>query len=127
VWKAYVEGASLSAKLVKRIDDARANGRLGVAAISVWEIAMLAAKGILKLNGPTLAWISGAIQGSGAVVHPLEPAIAVDSSELSLFHGDPADRMIVATARHVSAALVTRDAKILDWAETTKGVRVLEP
>ena len=127
VWKAYVEGAGLSAKVVKRIDGARASGGLGVAAISVWEIAMLAAKGSLKLNGPTLGWVSGAIQGSGAVVHPLDPAIAVDSAELPLFHGDPADRMIVATARHVSAALVTRDAKILAWAEATKGVRVLEP
>jgi PIN domain nuclease of toxin-antitoxin system len=127
VWKAYVEGAGLSAKIVKRIDGARANGGLGVAAISVWEIAMLAAKGSLKLNGSTLAWVSGAIRGSGAVVHPLEPAIAVDSAELPLFHGDSADRMIVATTRHVPAALVTRDAKILDWAKATKGVRVLEP
>ena len=42
-------------------------------------------------------------------------------------HGDPAVRMIVATARHVSAALITRDAKILDLAGATKGVRVLEP
>ena len=61
------------------------------------------------------------------MVHPLEPEIAVDSAELPLFHGDPADRMIVATARHLSAMLVTRDAKILAWAEATKGVRVLEP
>jgi PIN domain nuclease of toxin-antitoxin system len=60
-------------------------------------------------------------------VFPLEPAIAVDAGELPLFHGDPADRMIVATARHLRAILVTRDGKILDYALETKNVRVLEP
>ena len=127
VWKAYVEGAGISARVVKRIDAARASGSLFVAAMSVWEVAMLAVKGQIKLNGPTLQWVSDAVRASGVVVHPLEPAIAVDSAELPRFHGDPADRMIVSTARQLSAVLVTRDSKILDWAEVTRGVRVLEP
>ena len=127
VWKSYVEGARLSASVVKRIDAARTNGSLFIAAISVWEIAMLASKGHIKLNGPTLQWVSQAVQGSGVTVHPLEPSVAVDSAELPVFHGDPADRMIVSTARQLAARLVTRDLKILEWAERTKSVRVLEP
>jgi PIN domain nuclease of toxin-antitoxin system len=127
VWKAYVEGSGLSAKVVKRIDAARAGGGVFIAAITVWEVGMLAAKGQIKLNGPTLAWVTEAVRASGVVVSPLEPAIAVDSTELPGFHGDPADRMIVSTARHLAAVLVTRDTKILEWSEETKAVRVLEP
>lgn len=127
VWKKYVDGVGFAAKVVKRIDLARTNGSLFIAAMTVWEIAMLAAEGKIKLNGPALQWVTEAVAQSCAVVYPLEPAIAVDSAELPGFHGDPADRMFVSTARHLSAVLVTRDAKILAWAEATKGVQVLEP
>lgn len=122
-----MEGAGVAPKIVKRIDAARVSGGLYIAAMTVWEIAMLATKGQIKLNGPTLQWVNDAVQASGVVVHPLEPAIAVDSAELPVFHGDPADRMIVSTARQLAAVLVTRDSRILDWAKATKGVRVLEP
>ena len=48
----------------------------------------------------------------------LTPEIAIDASHLpGVFHSDPADRMIVATARRIGAAIVTRDRKILDYAE----------
>jgi PIN domain nuclease of toxin-antitoxin system len=54
--------------------------------------------------------------------------VAVDAVHLPAWdHRDPADRMIVATARHLGAVRVTRDAAILDYAATGKGVRVLEP
>jgi len=135
VWKMYVDGEGLDAKTVRRIDAAGASGHLYVAAVTVWELAMLAARSPrrsgarerrgLTLNSPTLAWITEAVHASRVVVYPLDPAIAVDSAELPAFHGDPADRMIVATARHLGAVLVTRDAKILDYASTTKSVRVL--
>jgi PIN domain nuclease of toxin-antitoxin system len=127
VWKAYVEGARISTKIVKQIDRARANDTLFISAISVWELATIAAQGRVRLSCPTLQWVSDAVTASGVVVQPLEPAIAVDSAELPLFHGDPADRMIVSTARHLGAWLVTRDSKILDWSQDTKGVRTIEP
>src|SRR5579859_1787585 len=120
VWKRYVDGEGLATKTSKRIDLARNHGTLFVAAITVWEMAILPAQGKIRLNGPTLAWVSEAVAQSRAVVYPLEPAISVDAVELAVFHGDPADRMIVATARHLSAVLVTRDSRILDWAEETK-------
>ena len=88
---------------------------------------MLVTKGMLKIGAPTLAWIADAVHASHVIVHPLEPSIAVDAAELAAFHGDPADRMIVATARHLRAALVTRDGGILEWANATNNVRVLEP
>lgn len=86
---------------------------------------MLAAKGALRFNAPTVSWVTDAVHASHVIVFPLEPAIAVDAADLPLFHGDPADRMIVATARHLKGVLITRDTKILDYASETKNVRVL--
>jgi PIN domain nuclease of toxin-antitoxin system len=127
VWKMLLDGDRFGRRALARIEKAARIGSLYVAAVTVWEIAMLAAKGALKLNAPTLSWITQAVHASRATVFPLEPAIAVDAAELPLFPGDPADRMIVATARHLSANLVTRDARILEYALETRNVRVLEP
>jgi PIN domain nuclease of toxin-antitoxin system len=127
VWKRYLEGSGVSARMVKRIDAAGAAQALYIAAITPWEVAMLAGQGKLELNGPTLQWIADAVKASGVIVHPLEPAIAVDAAELPVFHGDPADRMIVSTARYLGAILVTKDSKIHEWSAKTKGVRVLDP
>lgn len=126
-WKMYVAGDRFARRALRGIDTAAKSGRLYVAAITIWEIAMLVHKGNLRLGMPTMEWITRAIHRSRVVVHPLEPTIAVDSMELGAFHGDPADRMIVATTRHLSGVLVTKDGKILDYAEDTKNVRTLEP
>lgn len=54
----------------------------------------------------------------GVVLKPLIPEIAVESVQLpDSFHGDPADRMIVATARVHQLTLLTHDKKILDYAK----------
>lgn len=75
--RACVEGAGISARVVKPIDAARASGSLFIAAMTVWEVSMLAAKGQIGLNGPTLEWVNRAILTSSVVVHPLEPAFRV--------------------------------------------------
>jgi len=61
-----------------------------------------------------------------AVVASLEPAIAADAAELTWEHADPSDRIIVATARRLGAAVVTADTAILDFAAATRAVRRLE-
>jgi PIN domain nuclease of toxin-antitoxin system len=127
VWKMLLDGDRFAPRVISRVEKAARIGTLYVAAVTVWEIAMLAAKGSLKLNAPTLSWIIQAVHASRVTVFPLEPEIAVDAAELPLFQGDPADRMIVATARHLGATLLTRDVKILDYALENRSVRVLEP
>ncbi len=127
VWTMLVAGDRFAPRILRRIDAAAAADALYLAAVTVWEIAMLATKGALKLNAPTLSWVTDAVHASRVIVFPLEPSIAVDAAELPLFHGDPADRMIVATARYLKAVLITRDTKILDYAEETKNVRAIEP
>jgi PIN domain nuclease of toxin-antitoxin system len=48
------------------------------------------------------------------------PAVAVDAAELADFHGDPADRLIVSSAKSLKVPLVTKDSKIVSYAKTTK-------
>jgi PIN domain nuclease of toxin-antitoxin system len=89
---------------------------------------MLARAGKLRVSGPLLGWLVGALAATQTAVAPLEPEIAVDAVELPAWqHGDPADRLIVATARRLDATLVTRDATILDYADDVKSVRAVEP
>ena len=86
-------------------------------AISAWEIAMLVAKGRLELDRDVLDWLGSATRLPGVRVAPLSIEIAVGSTRLpGEMHGDPADRLIVATARHLDAALVTADRALLDYA-----------
>lgn len=98
------------------IDEAiRADG-LHVAAITPWEIAMLAQRGRLALGRDVAAWIDEVLSLPGVHLVPLEPAICVDSVRLpGDAHGDPADRMIIATARHKGFPLLTGDRAILAY------------
>ena len=89
---------------------------LYLASISFWEISMLVAKKKITLNCPTLEWINQATLP--LIILPLTAAISVDSCELpDNFHGDPADRIIVATARTEHLVLMTRDNQILEYSK----------
>jgi len=98
------------------IDQASKAGKLGISAITVWEVAMLEAKGRIRLHKNCLDWLQEALSAPGTHLLPLSPAIAVESSRLpDEFHGDPADRILVATARILKATLVTKDKKLLNY------------
>ncbi len=115
-------------RLLRRLNKAAEAGVLYIAAISAWEIAMLVRAGRVRVAGPVLDWLTRAQRATRTAVAPFGPAIAVDAVELPAWtHADPADRMIVATARLMNALLVTRDGTILDYAETSKAVRAAEP
>jgi PIN domain nuclease of toxin-antitoxin system len=86
---------------------------LGVSAISLWEVAMLAARGRLVLPISTTDWLNRALTARGTRLLELSPEIAAGSMELpGVFHRDPADQIIVATSRAHNAPLVTLDGKI---------------
>jgi PIN domain nuclease of toxin-antitoxin system len=75
------------------------------------------AKGRLSMSCSVQSWVRQALALPGVQLAPLSPDIALESAALpSVFHGDPADRIIVATARIFDARLVTRDEKILTYA-----------
>jgi PIN domain nuclease of toxin-antitoxin system len=99
------------------INRAAASGQLRVAAISVWEAALLASRDRVALGRPLAQWITEAVSAPGLSIEPLLPQIAVEACSLpEAFHRDPADRLIVATARVANAILMTRDRRILDYA-----------
>lgn len=86
---------------------------VGVCAISLWEVAMLVAKGRLEFDRETVTWLKQALALPRVELLPLTPVLAVDAARLpDTFPGDPADRLIVASARQARAPLVTRDARI---------------
>ena len=94
--------------------DAKAGrGELFLAAVSLWEVQMLAAKRRLQLPLPFPDWLAQAADDRMISVIPLDidVILALDALPES-FHGDPADRLIVATARARKVPLATRDATI---------------
>ena len=91
-----------------------------IRAISLWEIAKLEQLGRLTLNLPIKAWLEQALAYPKVKVVPLAPEIIVDSTRLPKpFHKDPADEIIVATARVLRAPLLTYDAKIRSYPRVT--------
>jgi PIN domain nuclease of toxin-antitoxin system len=109
--------AELAANGRNLINRAAATGRLRIAAISLWETALLASRGRVVLGQPLGQWITGAVSAPGLSIEPLLPQVAIEASSLpDPFHRDPADRLIVATARVANATLMTRDRRILDYA-----------
>jgi PIN domain nuclease of toxin-antitoxin system len=96
------------------VERERRRGGLVVSVFSAWEVAKLVEKGRLRFSIPCRKWIARAVREEGVTLHPLTPEICVESTELpGRFPGDPADQIIVATARVLAAAVVTADKKVL--------------
>ncbi len=77
---------------------------------------MLFSRKRILLNQPCIQWLTHALQAPGVCLAELTPEIAVDSCSLpNNFHGDPADRIIIATARMLDIPLMTCDKKILTY------------
>jgi PIN domain nuclease of toxin-antitoxin system len=95
--------------------EAAPRGAVLVSVISVWEVAMLEAKGRVRFTLEIGEWVRRALAAPGVRLAELTPEIAIDSTRLpGGVHGDPADRILVATARRTGAALVTRDERLLE-------------
>ncbi len=89
---------------------------IGVSAISCWEIAKLVEYGRLDLSSPLEEWFNQALNYPGVQLLALTPEIAIESTRLpDEFHREPADQIIVATARVYECPLVTSDDKILNY------------
>ena len=103
-------------KLIKKTQtDQRA-----IASISIWEFAMMVTKGRINVKIDPKRWLNSAIGKSGLRVIELTPEIAMESCNLpGDFHKDPADRIIVATARTHNLTLLTKDRKILEYSHVT--------
>ncbi len=116
VW--WVTGdTSLSKRAKNAIARELAGGEIVVSSISAWEIVMLVAREKLVLTMDVGNWLVTVGEIEGVRFVPVDVEIATKSVALpGEFHNDPADRMIVATARKLAVPLVTKDAKIRSYA-----------
>ena len=127
IWAAEGMTERLDAKAVTAIEEAARTSTLAVSAISVWELAMLVKRGRLTLATAVSSWVEASLRPPGVRIIPVGAALALDSVQLPDFdhHKDPADRLIIATARK-HGTLLSCDESLLAWAGAHKHVRILD-
>lgn len=105
--------AHLSTRVTGRISNVKKYDELLLSAISPWEFSKLLEKERLSISCDPETWIEQALQMPKLRLVPITPSIAYRSTILpASFHNDPADQIIVATAREENAAIVTKDQRI---------------
>jgi PIN domain nuclease of toxin-antitoxin system len=116
IWVWWVHGdPELPSKYFQYLKEHELDG-LGVSVISCWEVAKLVEYQRLKLPCPADEWLSQALSYPGIRLLDLTPRIALESTQLPApFHKDPADQMIIATARVYNGLLATTDSRILAY------------
>jgi PIN domain nuclease of toxin-antitoxin system len=119
VWLWFVDAArEIKPELRKLIRTTLKNDAVLIPSICVWEIGMLWRKNRIQVSKPIEEWVQEALDKTGFTLIPMSQAIALEAATLpGSFHNDPADCMIVATARIEGATLVTRDTRILAYAD----------
>jgi PIN domain nuclease of toxin-antitoxin system len=116
----------LSRAAIAAIRRAESAGNLRISVISVWELGMLERHGRVALPMNIGNWVNEALTKPGISLTPLTPEIAIESSRLpGDLHGDPADRIIVATGRAWNATLLTKDERLIEYSRQ-RHLRVLE-
>ena len=117
VWLWFVEGRAdrLGKAIPDRVERAARDGRLRISAITLCELGMLIAKARLTIADLD-RWILESRRAPGVRVEPVDDAVALESARLpASLHGDPADRLLVATARTLDATLVTCDTELITY------------
>jgi len=97
-----------------RLEIAMATGEVWLSVISFWEIGMLARRRKIKLTMPLTTW-RAELSARAIREIPIDGLTASQAGELNWEHGDPADRIILATAMRLGLSLLTADRRILDW------------
>ena len=108
--------ANLSSKVRSLITNSNLYESLLLSAISPWEFSKLIEKKRIGISCDPEEWINQALDMPKLRLIPLSPVIAYRSTVLPLpFHGDPADQIIVATAREENATILTKDKNIRQY------------
>jgi PIN domain nuclease of toxin-antitoxin system len=118
----HTHPTALSKKVKALISDPTQYDEMLLSAISPWELCKLIEKGRLGIACATEDWINSALKMPSLRIVPLSPRIAYTSTVLPQpFHSDPADQIIVASAREENAIVLTKDERIRRY----KGVKSL--
>lgn len=117
IWIWWMNGDPRFTRAMEQIVNDHQSRGIGICAISFWEVAQLVKRNRIAVSMDAETWIRTALSAPGIVPIELTPDIAVESVNLpGQFHRDPADQMIVATARVLNCPLLTADARILAYA-----------
>ena len=107
---------NLSGKVTKLIENTDGYDELLLSAISPWEFSKLLEEGNIGISYNPEEWINAALEMPKLRFVHLTPMIAYHSTVLPMpFHDDPADQIIVATAREDNATILTKDKRILNY------------
>lgn len=116
IWIWSVQGDQRLRNEHEEVIEAHENSRIGVSAISLWEVSKAVELERLVLSVPLEDWFEIALSSPGIKILPLSLEVAIESTRLpGQFHKDPFDQLIVATARIYDATLVTADSIILKY------------
>ncbi|MFW5876514.1 MAG: type II toxin-antitoxin system VapC family toxin [Myxococcota bacterium] len=108
------DAPDLGPKARRALTRAAGEGQVAVSAISFWEVAMLGAKGRLRLGIPIDRWRRDLLD-AGLSEWSVDGEVGIAAVELQGLHADPVDRLITATAQQTGATLLTADRRLLDW------------
>jgi PIN domain nuclease of toxin-antitoxin system len=127
VWSANGDTRQVGRRARQLLAKAERADAIRVSPLSVFEITALHHAGRLRLSRSVEQWVQGALTAAGVRLAPFSSDMALDAGSIPRTAlADPLDRLIVATARHLDATLVTSDARILSYASATRNVRVQE-
>lgn len=115
IWIWWVDNSSRLTQQQRRWIEEHQTQGLGVSIISCWEVAKLVENQKLGLLCSVEEWLDTALTYPGIQLLNLTVPIVIESTRLQGFHRDPADQLIVATAKVYGAPLLTADAKILSY------------
>ncbi len=116
IWVWYLSDSSALDNHTKRTIADNAGGGFAVSMISYWEVAKLVEVQRIHLSQPVETWLNTALSHSNIQAINLTTRIIVESTQLPQpFHRDPADQIIVATARVLGIPMLTMDGKILAY------------
>ena len=102
---------NLTRRVAKALEDPK--NELWLSAMSTWELVMLVERKRVALERPVDAWIKEAMAAVPLREAPITHEIALETRQILLPHGDPADRLIAATARVLDLTLVTADERLI--------------
>ena len=119
IWMWLTDGVPkfISPQLRELIEKFRADSAVRVSSISVWEVGMLVLKNRVAFVNGVEEWVYRASHAPGIRMEAITTEIALESTLLKDYHGDPADRILMATAKNTGATLITQDKEILSYSK----------
>lgn len=127
VWSVEGDMKRIGPKARRALERAAARDQIRVSPASVFEITALCLSGRLQFAQSTEQWITEALSTPGLRVAELTVPIAIDAGHIPRTAlADPMDRLLIATARRLDAALLTADHAILRYASNNRGVRLVD-